>query len=146
MIGPEMHPQGSSMTTLSRAGRRPVSAVRLLALAIRRSWSATTSVEKEWIREQPSRGQCAVTALVVQDYLGGQLLRAEVEGGSHYWNRLPDGTELDLTRDQFPRFLPEKVETRSRAHALSSPDTVRRYFILARRVADAAASVSPGSD
>ena len=46
-------------------------------------------------------GQCAVTALVVQDFLGGELIRAFVCGESHYWNRLPDGSELDLTADQF---------------------------------------------
>ena len=35
--------------------------------------------------------------------------------GVHYWNRLPDGRELDLTRDQFVA-----------GEALSSPVTVPR--------------------
>jgi 8-oxo-dGTP pyrophosphatase MutT (NUDIX family) len=60
----------------------------------------------DWTPDNPSRGQCGVTALVVQDLLGGELVLGEVfEGGArrgaHYWNRLPDGTEVDLTRDQF---------------------------------------------
>jgi len=47
-----------------------------------------------------------MTALVVQDILGGDLILAEVhisgvKDGNHYWNRLPGGTEVDLTRDQF---------------------------------------------
>ncbi len=47
-----------------------------------------------------------MTALVVQDILGGDLVIAEVhvEGakvGHHYWNLLPDGSEVDLTGDQF---------------------------------------------
>ena len=51
-----------------------------------------------------------MTALVVQDLLGGDLIHGEVhiDGAkvwNHYWNRLPDGTEVDLTADQF-RFLP----------------------------------------
>jgi hypothetical protein len=43
----------------------------------------------------------------VQEFLGGDLLLAEVRKadgsrqGVHYWNRLPDGTQLDLTREQF---------------------------------------------
>jgi len=47
-----------------------------------------------------------VTALVVHDLLGGQLLEAEVRNadgspqGFHYWNRLA-GVDVDLTRDQF---------------------------------------------
>lgn len=51
------------------------------------------------------------TALVVQDFLGGDLILGEVhvEGvkvGNHYWNWLPDGSEVDLTADQF---LPGEV-------------------------------------
>ena len=48
-----------------------------------------------------------MTALVVQDLLGGDLLCAEVHWldgrrqGVHYWNRLPAGVDVDLTREQF---------------------------------------------
>ncbi len=55
----------------------------------------------------PSRGQCGPTALTIHDLLGGELLLAEVRRtdgsrqGVHYWNLLPDGTEIDLTREQF---------------------------------------------
>ncbi|MET0740292.1 MAG: hypothetical protein ABWZ26_01930, partial [Candidatus Nanopelagicales bacterium] len=54
-----------------------------------------------------ARGQCGVTAMVVNDYLGGELLEAGVrhadgsEQGFHTWNRLPDGDEVDWTREQF---------------------------------------------
>ncbi len=47
-----------------------------------------------------------MTALVVHDLLGGQLLEAEVHNadgspqGFHYWNRLA-GIDVDLTLDQF---------------------------------------------
>lgn len=48
-----------------------------------------------------SKGQCAVTALLIQDLFGGKLIRGECGKVSHYWNELPDGTEVDLTRRQF---------------------------------------------
>jgi hypothetical protein len=54
---------------------------------IRSSWPADTCdpVDRDnRSPENPSRGQCAATALVVQDVLGGELLVAEV----HY----PDGS------------------------------------------------------
>lgn len=105
-----------------------------LAEAIREAWSSETSIDERWNGERPSLGQCAVTALVVQDYLGGELLRAEVEGVSHYWNRLPDGTEIDLTRDQFTRFSPSQIETRSRDYVLSFPGTAHRYRLLGDRI------------
>jgi hypothetical protein len=47
-----------------------------------------------------------VTALVLHDFLGGQLLEAEVHHadgshqGFHYWNRFA-GVDVDLTRRQF---------------------------------------------
>jgi hypothetical protein len=81
----------------------------LVEQVIRASWSAASCdpVDAPWSPENPAKGQCGVTALVVQDHLGGDLLLAEVlhadgsRQGVHYWNRLPDGTEIDLTREQF---------------------------------------------
>src|SRR5260221_14559881 len=77
--------------------------------AIRSAWCReTTDDPNEWSLENPSLGQCGVTALVVRDYLGGELLMAEVlpaDGGEvsdrHCWNRLGSGIEIDLTREQF---------------------------------------------
>ena len=79
---------------------------------IRSSWSEKTCDPvdlPEWSPENPARGQCAVTALVVQDLLLGELLLGEVHNvdgsrqGVHYWNRFADGVEVDLTREQFTR-------------------------------------------
>ncbi|WP_433075981.1 YunG family protein [Dactylosporangium sp. CA-052675] len=80
----------------------------LLPLLLR-SWGPETcdpSDLADWHPGNPSRGQCGTTALVVREVLGGDLLLGRVTAGGepagvHYWNRLPDGTELDLTRDQF---------------------------------------------
>jgi hypothetical protein len=77
---------------------------------IRAGWSELTCDPvdlPDWSPENPARGQCGVTALVVQDLLGGELLIAQVDTadgspqGLHYWNRLAGGIELDLTREQF---------------------------------------------
>jgi hypothetical protein len=72
-----------------------------------------------------------VTALVVQDQLGGELLRASTPTGSHYWNLLADGTEIDLTREQFgTAFQAEDVEVRDREYVLSFEATRHRYELL----------------
>lgn len=92
------------MTTISR-----VATLAMIEQAIRESWALDTSDDPdEWSPANPSRGQCDVTALVVNDYVGGELLGAAVfldgvriEG--HMWNRLPNGLEVDLTREQFRR-------------------------------------------
>jgi hypothetical protein len=75
--------------------------------AIKGSWGLDTADEDDgWTPDNPSRGQCDVTSLVVHDIFGGDILAAEVfRNGerveAHMWNRLPGGMELDLTRDQF---------------------------------------------
>ena len=80
-----------------------------------------------------------MTAFVVQDVLGGDLIHAEVHvdgvnDGNHYWNRLPDGTEVDLTVDQF---LPGEVIVNPQV-VHRPPDAPRRcreqYELLRDRV------------
>ena len=77
--------------------------------AIRAAWGRETSDDPdEWSEENPARGQCAVTALLVRELLGGEILVANVlrDGRRverHAWNRLLSGLTLDLTREQFVR-------------------------------------------
>ncbi|MEY9893458.1 hypothetical protein ABIA31_007138 [Catenulispora sp. MAP5-51] len=86
--------------------------IETLRPVIEASWGRDTcdpAGRDEWRPENPSGSQCSMTALVVQDLLGGDLIHAEVHMNgakvwNHYWNRLPDGTDVDLTADQF-RFL-----------------------------------------
>jgi len=116
--------------------------LEILEKALRKSWSAETSSDpKKWTPENPAWGQCAVTALVVQDYFGGELLRFDLLGiGSHYFNQLPDSSEIDLTSSQFTEDMYKCIlehapkETRTREYVLSYPDTVKRYEILKQRV------------
>ncbi|HEU5244084.1 MAG TPA: hypothetical protein VFU33_06755 [Gaiellaceae bacterium] len=83
--------------------------IDVLRPLVRAAWGPDTCyphLKEEWRPDNPGRGQCGMTALVVQDVLGGDLILAEVhvdgvKDGNHYWNRLPDGTEVDLTDDQF---------------------------------------------
>ena len=99
------------------------------------AWSAETSADPAgWRADNPSWGQCAVTALVVQDILGGELLRSTVGGISHYWNRI-DGVELDLTLRQFGSgWLDAPPVVRERDYVLSFPDTAERYRLLRERM------------
>ena len=90
----------------------PAASIRATTLeetqvAIRAAWGRDTSDDpEEWSELTPARGQCAVTALLVRELLGGEILVANVlrDGRRverHAWNRLPSGLTLDLTREQF---------------------------------------------
>ncbi len=90
-----------------------------LEQAIRAAWGLETSDDPDdWSETNPARGQCAVTALLVRELLGGDILVANVlrDGvrvDRHAWNRLPSGLTVDLTREQFTqgeRFGEPRVE------------------------------------
>ncbi|MFY1702820.1 YunG family protein [Micromonospora sp. WMMA1923] len=90
-----------------------------------------------WRPDNPARGQCGVTALVVQDLLGGDLILGEVlvggaRTGYHYWNRLPDGRDVDLTAEQF---RPEEVIVGGRVQHRppGAPRRCRRQYELLRQ-------------
>ncbi|RSO45403.1 hypothetical protein DMH15_08560 [Streptomyces sp. WAC 06725] len=79
--------------------------------ALRASWAADTCSPDDlarggWTSDNPSKGHCDITALVVHDFFGGELMVGEVhldgdQQGHHWWNRFPSGIEVDLTREQF---------------------------------------------
>ena len=114
--------------------------------AIRASWSEDTAeADDGWTPDNPSRGQCDITSLVVQDLLGGELLGADVyldgvRTEAHMWNRLASGLEVDLTREQFRggEVIGEPT-VRTRTAAIAEPSHPRyhryeQYLVLAARV------------
>lgn len=85
-------------------------------LSLRDAWCIETAASHLLAEHGEPYGQCAVTALLVQDYFDGEILRAVVEttrvgnnyvitrlSESHYWNLIPGVGELDLTREQYTR-------------------------------------------
>ena len=98
---------------------------------VRNAWTADTTAFSGWSGTLPEKGQCAVTALLVQTMYGGFLNRAIVNGESHYQNTLPNGVEVDLTRSQFENPLTiEGVVTCERDYLLGNELTVQRYETL----------------
>lgn len=105
--------------------------------AVRDAWVGATALGP-WTSKCPELNQCAVTAMLVQDYFGGELLRCECDdGGSHYWNMLPGNEEWDLTATQFDYSgiipLRDTVIVREREYVDSNRGTVKRYKVLKKR-------------
>ena len=117
-----------------------------LLTAFEQCWtSETSSTPSEWSEEEASRGQCVPTALVAQDYLGGDLQKlTTVFNGreeSHYRNVLDDGTIFDASRSQYPdgqELAIAEVDLAGfdsiREKRLSEIDVRHRYETLLRRV------------
>lgn len=119
-----------------------------LIAAVRIAWGADTSSDPDGCTDDNRAwGQCAVTSMVVQDHLGGTLIRGEVAGIVHYWNRLPGGREFDLTREQFRGWQPHGPELAEapRRVLMQYEGTRERYHILAARVDAALSEADPGA-
>lgn len=109
-----------------------------LEAAIRASWGSDTSGDPdEWTTDNPARGQCDATAVLVRSYLGGDILIADILRNGrrverHAWNRLLSGLMIDLTRDQFRNgeLLSEPVAE----EPLLLGDALQRHRLLAQRV------------
>ncbi len=66
--------------------------------ALFNSWSIETS--SKWTEQNPAKGQCSVTALIVNDLLYGQIIKTKVEESWHYYNYIY-GKRYDFTDSQF---------------------------------------------
>lgn len=126
-----------------------------LDAALRTAWSADTcspddAARAPWTTGNPAWGQCDITAIVVHDMFGGELLVGEVwsadgeQQGHHWWNRLASGVELDLTREQF--LQGQRVTApRSVERPLGQlPRRQAEYELLRQRFSEAAALELPG--
>jgi len=126
---------------------RPRTMYGIITDLLREAWcreTASPSCQADWTTANPALGQCAVSALVVQDLIGGIIVRAVIPGsGSHYWNEIPNGEDVhvfDPTRSQFPsstviprgeRVVREYILGSERALLAGTPE---RYALLKDRV------------
>lgn len=120
--------------------------LRLFVAALKKAWNSETSfVPDKWTSDNPARGQCLVSALVTQDYFGGDLRRYRVKGKNlseiHYCNVLDDGTIVDTTGSQYTSAVtltidPIKLDNyaSSRDKGLSDDKIRGQYEVLKSRV------------
>ena len=110
---------------------------------LRECWCKETaypSCQAEWVPNDPSYGQCAVTAMLVYDMFGGTIHRIRVSGGgTHYFNKI-NGQYLDLTIEQFDLYnIPvnyEPNEEMDRKYCGKNKDTQKRFELLIKRIAE----------
>lgn len=110
---------------------------------LRECWCKETaypSCQAEWVPNDPSYGQCAITAMLVYDMFGGTIHRIRVSGGgTHYFNKI-NGQYLDLTVEQFDLYnIPvnyEPNEEMDRKYCGKNKDTQKRFELLIKRIAE----------
>lgn len=88
---------------------------------VKKSWGPD-SIPDPFDPANPCRNQCAVTALAVRHYFGGDIFKTATKGGTHFYNRI-DGRFWDLATDQFDEPIPyDNTQTSpEEAHEHASP-------------------------
>lgn len=67
-------------------------------------WCAETCAPRmraDWNEENPTLGQCSITAFLMQDIYGGKVYGIPLEDGSFHCFNDVDGCVFDLTSEQF---------------------------------------------
>lgn len=109
------------------------------------AWSKETCFplqREKWSKDNPSLGQCAITALIINDFYGGKIMWCMASSVSHYYNII-DNEIVDLTVGQFLGEIPqyEEGKERTREYLLSNKDTKNRYEILLYNLKQAARQI-----
>lgn len=103
---------------------------------IKLSWTKETSFDSNsWDESNPSYGQCAITSLIINDFMGGKIMRCMCDDISHYYNIIQNEI-IDLTLEQFNGKLPDYIngEEKTREYILSNENTKKRYLLLLKNV------------
>ena len=110
-------------------------------MELRKAWCRETahpSYQDKWSEDNPSVGQCLVTALLVQDKYGGDIYSCKVGNNSHFVNII-DERIIDKTADQFGgskriKYISDSFRKRSRESVLKNKGIRQRYDLLKARI------------
>ena len=100
--------------------------IKQLLEAFKNNWSLKSS--SKWSMDNPARGQCGVTALVVNDILGGEIRKTPLAAGEHYYNVI-QGIRYDFTESQFHEKISYEDVLSNREEALMDTN-IEQYNYL----------------
>lgn len=90
-------------------------------------------VQDNWTEENKTLGMCAITSLVVNDYMKGEIVKIKVDEISHYFNII-NNEIVDLTSSQFNKEIEHKNYQIVDRKTILTEDTIKRYQKLKKRV------------
>lgn len=110
-------------------------------MEFRNAWCRETahlSYRDKWSKDNPSVGQCLVTALVIQDKYGGDIYACKIGSNSHFVNIINERI-VDKTAEQFGgidkiKYINGSFKKRSRESLLKNKDVKQRYELLRARM------------
>ncbi len=91
---------GNGAGVRDAAGRTPRDYYDLLKTL----WCADTCAPRmrgDWSAENPTLGQCSITAFLMQDLYGGEVRGVALGDGNYHCFNVVEGIAFDLTSEQF---------------------------------------------
>lgn len=114
--------------------------VRSLYDDLTHAWCAETCAPRlraRWTPDNPTLGQCSITAFLMQDLLGGKVYGILRPDGNYHCYNVVDGVCFDLTSEQFGSerldYGPQNPE-QFRAVHFAKEEKRRRYELLRDRL------------
>ena len=106
---------------------------------LRLCWSADTCAPRlraTWSDNNPTLGQCSITAFLAQDLLGGRVLGVPLPDGHFHCFNDVDGCVFDLTSEQFgdTRLDYTNCPEQDRAVHFAKAEKKERYELLKERL------------
>ena len=101
-------------------------------------WSIDTCAPRlrpEWSEDNPTLGQCSITAFLAQDIFGGEVYGVKTGSGIHCYN-VVDGISFDLTSEQFGKkakdldYTPVLLQDRNAPNHFGNGEKEDRYKLL----------------
>ena len=108
--------------------------------ALLKCWGKETCaprMQPDWSKDNPTLGQCSITAFLVQDIYGGEVYGVPLGDGNYHCFNVVDGIAFDLTSDQFRRqTLAYSLDyPQSREVHFAKEEKANRYEALKARLA-----------
>ncbi|PEP59237.1 MULTISPECIES: YunG family protein [Bacillus] len=93
--------------------------------ALSKSWSLKSS--SKWSKDNPAKGQCGVTTLVINDILGGAIKKTKLPDAWHFYNII-NGKRYDFTASQFREDILYMDIPSNREEAYKDTDLVQKIY------------------
>lgn len=106
--------------------------IEVLQATLKKAWSIQSS--SKWSVENPAKGQCGVTTLVINDQLGGGIFKTRLPEGWHFYNMI-EHQRYDFTVSQFSESIMYEDIPSNRNEALMDCNE-QQYMYLKQKVSD----------
>jgi hypothetical protein len=121
--------------------RKKIKDPRELYDVLRNCWTKDTCaprMQDRWSTENPTLGQCSITAFLVQDIFGGKVFGILRPGGNYHCYNDVNGRVFDLTSEQFggleKSFSYEDDPEQFREVHFKKEEKYQRYLVLKNKV------------